>query len=75
MMYWATLKIPGNETIKVEGGRRSSVVSSVSTIMQQWVRIPSTPVKLFSIGIIEIVMRKAQKKQKEAGIGPFLKKQ
>ena len=33
----------------------------------------STPSVLFSICIIEIVMRKDENKQKEAGIGQFLK--
>ena len=46
--------------ISIPGGRHSSMVSSVPTILRLWVRIPSTPSKLFSICIIEIVMRKAQ---------------
>ena len=37
-------------------GRHSSVVSSAPTILRPQVRIPSTPSKLFSICIIEIVI-------------------
>ena len=59
---------------KILGGRHCSVVSSAPTILRPWVRIPSTPSMLFSI-CIEIVMRKNKNKQKEAGIGPFFKKQ
>ena len=53
------------------GSQNSSVVSSVLTIMQPRVRIPSTPSTLLSDCIFEIVMRKGINK-KEAGIGPFL---
>ena len=45
------------------------------------VRVPSTPSTLFSIYIVQIVYlsfelecEKNENKQKEAGIGPFLKK-
>ena len=40
------------------GGRLSSVVLSAPTILWPWVQIPSKPSKLFSICIIEIVMRR-----------------
>ena len=54
------------------GGGHSSVVSSASTILRPRVGIPSTPSRYaFLICIIEIVMRKGQNKQIEAGIGPF----
>ena len=43
------------------GGRHSSMVSSVPTILRPWVQIPSTPSTPFSICIIEIVMRKGGK--------------
>ena len=42
-------------------GRNSSIISHAPTILQPQVRIPSTPSTLFSIFIIEIVMRKEQK--------------
>ena len=42
------------------GGRDSSVVSSVPNILRPQVQILSTPTMLFSICIIEIVMRKGQ---------------
>ena len=54
------------------GGRHSSMVSSATTILRLRVRIPSTPSKLFSICIIEIVSKKITKiNKKEAGIGPL----
>ena len=43
------------------GGRHSYVGLSVPAILQPQVQIPSTPYKLFSICIIEIVMRKGRK--------------
>ena len=48
------------------GGRHSSVVLSAPTILPSQVRIPNTPSTLFSIYIIEIVIKKDQNKQKEA---------
>ena len=47
--------------VKMLGGRHSSVVSSVPAILQQQVRILSTPFTLFSFRIIEIVKRKGRK--------------
>ena len=43
------------------GGRHSSVVLSPPTILWLRVQIPSTLCKLFSICIIEIVIRKGRK--------------
>ena len=54
-------------------GHHSYVVSSAPTILWSWVRIPSTLFKLYSICIIEIVMKKGQSKLKEARIGRFKK--
>ena len=51
--------------------RHISVVLSAPTFLRPRVWIPSTPSTLFSFFIIEIVMWKGWKKQKEAGIGPF----
>ena len=48
-------------TKTVLGDRHSSVVLTAPTILQPWVQIPSTPSTLFSICIIEIVMRKEPK--------------
>ena len=55
--------------------------SSAPSILPPWVRVPSTPSTLFSIYIVQIVYlsfelecEKNENKQKEAGIGPFLKK-
>ena len=45
----------------VQGSCHSSVVSPVPTILRPQVRIPSTSSMLFSICIIEIVMRKGRK--------------
>ena len=50
----------------VLGGRQSSVVLSVPTILQLWVWIPSTSSKLFSICINEIVMRKGRNEKSDA---------
>ena len=55
------------------GGRHSSVVTSMATILRLQVRIPRSPSMLFSICIIEIVLRIERKKQKEAWIGAFKK--
>ena len=60
----------GKLNIQVTGGRQSSMVSSVPTILRPWVWIPSAPSTIFWICIIEIVIRKGRK-LKEAGIGPF----
>ena len=51
----------GDKVSESEGGCHSSVVLSAPTILQPQVQIPSTPSMLFSICIIEIVMRKEQK--------------
>ena len=69
---WAMVSVFVIKVLEMRG-RNSSVVSSVPTILQPQVRIPSPPSKLFSICIIKIVSRKWQNEQKEAGIGPFLK--
>ena len=45
-------------TLFILGGRHSSMVSSVPTILRPQVQIPSTPSMLFSICIIEIVSSK-----------------
>ena len=45
----------------INGDHHSSVVSSAPTILRLQVQIPSTPCMLFSICIIEIVMRKGRK--------------
>ena len=47
-----------NKNIYLQGGRHSSVVLSAPTILRPQVQIPSTPSMLFSICIIEIVLRK-----------------
>jgi len=62
-----------NEEISNEAKYQRSMVSSVPTILRPRVRIPSTPFTLFSICIIEIVMKNNENKQKEAMIGPFKK--
>ena len=46
------------QRLRLLGGRHSSMVSSAPTILQPWVQIPSTSCTLFSIYIIEIVLRK-----------------
>ena len=48
----------------------SFVVSSAPTILQPWVRIPSTPSTLFSICDV----KKTKINEKEVGFGPYLKK-
>ena len=67
--------------IKFKGCRHSSVDSSAPSILLPRVRVPSTPSTLFSIYIVQIVnlsfeleCEKNKNIQKEAGIGPFLKK-
>ena len=70
-----TITLPLATMIKNGGGRYSSVVLSTPNILRPWVRIPSKSSMLFSIYIIEIVMTKGRKKQKDARIGPFLKRQ
>ena len=64
------------------GCRYSSVDSSAPSIMPPRVQVQSTPSTLFSIYIVQIVYlsfelecEKNKNKQKEAGIGPFFKKQ
>ena len=53
-----------------QGGRHSSVVSSAPTILRPLVWIPITPYTLFSICIIEIVMRESTKINKKGpGLG------
>ena len=56
------------------GGRHSSVVSSAPTILHPWVQIPSTPSVLFQFLLLKLWWEKDDNKQKEAEIGPFLKK-
>ena len=51
----------GIEKSQRKGGRHSSMVLSAPTILQPQVRIPTTPSTLFSICIIEFVMRKERK--------------
>ena len=65
-----------NILIVCVGYRHSSVVSSSPTILQPRVWIPSTPSTLFSNCTIAILfeLEKNETKQKEAGIGPYLKK-
>ena len=55
------------------GGRHSSVVSSAPTILRPQVRIPSTPSMLFQFVLLKLYRENDENKQKEAGIGPFLK--
>ena len=62
------------------GCRSSSVDSSAPSILPPLVWVPSTPSTLFSIYIVQIVYlsfelecEKNKNKQKEAGIGPYLK--
>ena len=67
-----------NTRIKREiflGGRHSSVVSSVPTILRPRVRIPSTPSTLFQFVLLKLYRENNENKQKEAGIDPFLKKE
>ena len=57
-------------------GRHSTVVSSLPTILRPRVRIPCTEFKLFSICIIEIVMRKGRKiNKKRPGLANFFHEQ
>ena len=70
------------QQIYLWGSRYSSVDSSAPSIMLPRVRVPSTPSTLFSIYIVQIVYlsfeleceKNEKNKQKEAGIGPFFKK-
>ena len=55
------------------GGRHSSVVSSVPTILRPRVRIPSTPSMLFQFVLLKLYRENNENKQKEAGIGPIFK--
>ena len=55
-------------------------ISLITSILLAQVRVPSTPSMLFSIYFVQIVYlsyelacEKNENKQKEAGIGPFLK--
>ena len=51
------------------------MVSSAPTILRPQVRIPSTPSMLFQFVLLKLYRENNEnKKQKEAGIGPFLKK-
>ena len=68
--------------LAIVGCRYSSVDSSAPSIMPPRVQVQSTPSTLFSIYIVQIVYlsfelecEKNKNKQKEAGIGPFFKKQ
>ena len=65
----------------ISGCHHSSVDLSSPSILPPQVRVPSTPSTLFSIYIVQIVYlsfelecEKYENKQKEAGIGPFFKK-
>ena len=68
--------IPTNFQILVS--RHSSVDSSALLILLLRVQVPCTPSKLFSILKVylslELECEMKENKQKEAGIGPFLKK-
>ena len=58
-----------------KGGRHSSAVLSAPTILRPWVRIPSTPSMLFQFVLLKLYRENNEnKKQKEAGIGPFLRR-
>ena len=61
---------------KLGGCRHSSVDSSAPTILTPWVQIPSTTsmVLSFIVVMIDLSCEKNKNKQKEAGLGPFLKK-
>ena len=63
------------QTILFWGDRPSSMVSSAPTILWLRVQIQSTPFKLFSLCIIEIIMRKEQKYTKRGRDWPILKNQ
>ena len=56
------------------GCRHSSVDLSAPSILPPRVRVPSTQSNLLSIYIWIVSCGKDENKQKEAGIGPFLKK-
>ena len=55
------------------GGHHSFVVSSAPTIKAASGSNPKHTIYTFSNCIIEIVMKKDENKQEEAGIGPFLR--
>ena len=63
-------------TTTFTGCRHSSVDSSVPTILLPWVRVPNTPTTLLSFIVFVPYLScvKNENKQKEAGIGPYLKK-
>ena len=72
--FQSLLPFPQNQSLNEFNGRHSSVVLSASTILWQQVQIPSTPSTLFSICIIEIVIRKGRKETKRGRDWPILKK-
>ena len=55
-------------------GHHSSVVSSAPTILQPWVRIPSTPSMLFFNLYWNCNEKRTKINKQEAEIGPFLKR-
>ena len=62
------------EELNREGGRHSSMVLSAPTILWPRVQIPSTPSMRFQFVLLELYWEKNENKEKEAKIGPFLKK-
>ena len=50
------------------------MVAAIPTILRPRVRIPSTPSTLFQFVLLKFYRENNENKQKEAGIGPFLKK-
>ena len=56
------------------GCRHSSVESSAPTILPPRVRVPSMPSTLFHLFVLYLSCEKNENKQKEAGFGPFKKK-
>ena len=78
LLLWKVLKgtlvhwFPfGTLKLSLLGCRHSLVDSSAHSIMQPWVRVPSTPSTIYQF-ILICAIRKDENKRKEAGIGSFL---
>ena len=67
LFYWHSL------TLKWHSSRHSSVDQCAPTILRPRVQIPTTPAMLLSIYISIVWFEKYENRQKEAGIGPYLK--
>ena len=72
LTYW-TMLVSWNKQHQFRVARHSSVDPLAPTIKGPWVQIPSTTSTLFSIWNW-IVIDKDENKQKDSGIGRFLKK-